>query len=186
MTLRPPNPAPSTMSVATVSLAALPLRRPMLPRATLALLAAGLLAGCGSAPQHDRSGLAIPQNRLLKEDRGANGGATPLESNGVNAFLWRGALDTLSFMPFASADAVAGVILTDWYTPPATKDERFKITCFILSRSLRSDALRVSVFRQAYEDNQWVDTPVAANTVSDITARILTRARQLRTDSGQH
>ncbi|AZV40345.1 hypothetical protein CFR75_04790 [Komagataeibacter xylinus] len=177
MTLRPFQPAPS----------AAPPGRALLPRAALpALLAASLLAACGSAPQHDKSGLAVPQNRLLKEDRGANGGSTPLESNGVNAFLWRGALDTLSFMPFASADAVAGVILTDWYTPPATKDERFKITCFVLSRSLRSDAVRVSVFRQAYEEGQWVDTPVAANTVSDITARILTRARQLRTDSGQH
>ncbi|MCE2576171.1 DUF3576 domain-containing protein [Komagataeibacter sp. FNDCR2] len=175
MTLRPFHSAPSA-----------PSGRRLRPCVALpALLAASLLAGCGSGP-HDRSGLAIPQNHLLKEDRGANGGSTPLESNGVNAFLWRGALDTLSFMPFASADAVAGVILTDWYTPPATKDERFKITCFILSRSLRSDALRVSVFRQAFQDNQWVDTPVAANTVSDITARILTRARQLRTDSGQH
>ena len=37
---------------------------------------------------------------------------------GVNSFLWRASLDTLSFMPLASADPFGGVIITDWYAPP--------------------------------------------------------------------
>nr|WP_203414797.1 DUF3576 domain-containing protein [Entomobacter blattae] len=141
-----------------------------------------LLSACSDEPEPDE--LARPTNHLLREDRSASGGDDAL-SNGVNAYLWRGALDTLSFMPFASADAVGGVILTDWYTPPATHNERFRISAYILSRRLRSDAIRVSVFRQIREGNQWVDTPAAATTASEITTKILTRARQLRADGGE-
>src|ERR1700749_4178963 len=43
---------------------------------------------------------------------------------GVNAFLWRGALDTLSFLPLTSADPFGGVIITDWYSPPDASGER--------------------------------------------------------------
>ncbi|NHO32394.1 DUF3576 domain-containing protein [Acetobacter fallax] len=129
------------------------------------------------------SDLTAPRNHLLSEDRGATGGDDQL-AGGVNAYLWRGALDTLSFMPIASADAVGGFILTDWFTPPAAHSERFKITAYILDRRLRSDALRVSVFRQVYQDGAWTDTPPAANMASDITSKILARARELRADNG--
>ena len=67
---------------------------------------------------------------------------------GVNAYLWRGALDTLSFMPLASADPFGGVIITDWYTPSRRAGERFKATAYILGRELRSDGVRVTIFRQ--------------------------------------
>jgi hypothetical protein len=147
-----------------------------------ALLLSGVvmsLAGCGADKASD---LTAPRNHLLKEDRGATGGDDQL-GGGVNAYLWRGALDTLSFMPISSADAVGGLILTDWYTPPAAKGERFKITAYILDRRLRSDALRVSVFRQVREGDAWVDSPPSPNTASDITTKILTRARQLRADN---
>jgi len=144
------------------------------------MLVAGL-AACGSS--HAPGGLAAPHNRLLGEDRSATGGDDKL-TGGVNAYLWRGALDTLSFMPLASSDAVGGVILTDWYTPPGTSGERFKIAAYVLDRRLRSDALRVAVFRQTRQGAEWNDTPVAANTTSDIAARILARARQLRADNG--
>ncbi|MFT8335339.1 DUF3576 domain-containing protein [Acetobacter orientalis] len=147
-----------------------------------ALLSLTLLSACFGGPKSS-SDLTAPRNHLLAEDRGASGGEDTLKG-GVNAYLWRATLDTLSFMPVATADAEGGIILTDWYTPPATHDERFKITAFILDRRLRSDALRLSVFRQAKQDGEWVDTPTAGNTGSDITARILSRARKLRADNG--
>ena len=31
----------------------------------------------------------------------------------INSFLWRGALETISFMPLASADPIGGTIITD-------------------------------------------------------------------------
>ncbi len=150
--------------------------------AATALAGVSLLSAC-SLFNHSQTGLAAPQNHLLAEDRGASGGETSLKG-GVNAYLWRAALDTLSFMPISTADAEGGLILTDWYTPPATHDERFKITAFVLDRRLRSDALRLSVFRQLKQDGTWVDTPPAPNTASDIATRILSRARKLRADNG--
>jgi hypothetical protein len=102
---------------------------------------------------------------------------------GVNAYLWRGALDTLSFMPLASADPFGGVIITDWYSPPSVTDERFKATAYILGRELTSDGVRVAIYRQVMQDGQWVDAPVSAMTVGEIENKVLARARQLRAQS---
>ena len=108
----------------------------------------------------------------------AGGGAL-----GVNAYLWRGALDTLSFMPLSSADPFGGVIITDWYSPPTANGERFKATAYILGRELRSDGVRVSIFRQVLENGQWVDAPISPVTVGDIENKVLARARELREQS---
>jgi hypothetical protein len=100
---------------------------------------------------------------------------------GVNSFLWRASLDTLSFMPLTSADPFGGVIITDWYTPPQTPGERFKISAFILDRSLRADGVRISVFRQIQQSpGNWIDSPVGDTMATDMENTILTRARQLR------
>ena len=98
----------------------------------------------------------------------------------VNSFLWRASLDTVSFMPLASADPFGGVILTDWYTPPETQDERFKINVFILSRELRSDGVRVRSFKQVFQNGKWVDAQTTGETARQLEDTILTRARQLR------
>jgi hypothetical protein len=108
----------------------------------------------------------------------AGGGAL-----GVNAYLWRGALDTLSFMPLSSADPFSGVIITDWYSPPTTSGERFKATAYIMGRELRSDAVRVAIFRQVLQNGQWIDAPISAMTVGEIENKVLARARQLREQS---
>ena len=85
-------------------------------------------------------------------------------------------------MPLLSADPFGGVIITDWYAPPETPDERFKMTVYILDRALRSDALRVAVFRQQRADGgQWEDRPASDTTAASLENKILDRARQLRT-----
>jgi hypothetical protein len=100
---------------------------------------------------------------------------------GVNAHLWRASLDTVSFMPIASADPFGGTIITDWYAPPSTPMERVKLNIFILSRELRADAVRVSVFRQERDAaGNWVDATTNAATAGTIEDSILTRARQMR------
>lgn len=99
----------------------------------------------------------------------------------VNAFLWRASLDTISFMPLASADPFGGVIITDWYAPPETPGERFKVNMYILGRSLRADGLKVSVFRQQDDGTgRWSDAPVGADVPGEFEEAVLTRARQLR------
>lgn len=108
-------------------------------------------------------------------DRG-NGGA----DIGVNSYLWRASLDTLNFMPLASADPFGGVIITDWYSDPTTPNERFKATVYILDTRLRADALNVSIFRQQQVNGAWADATVDPDTEIQIENAILTRARQLR------
>lgn len=100
---------------------------------------------------------------------------------GVNGFLWRAALDTLSFMPINSADPFGGVILTDWYGPANTPDERTKVNIFIRGRDLRADGVKVSVFRQIRDEKgEWADAPVASTTATSLENAILTKARQIR------
>ncbi len=99
---------------------------------------------------------------------------------GVNSFLWRATLDTVSFMPLASADPFGGVILTDWYSDPATPGERIKINAFVLGRELKADGVRVRTFRQVLRSGSWHDAPVSEETARKLEDSILTRARQLR------
>ena len=99
---------------------------------------------------------------------------------GVNSLLWRASLDTVAFMPLVSADPFGGVIITDWYTPPATPNERFKVNLYILGRQLRADGIKASVFHQVQQGTSWADAPVAPTTATDLEDAILMRARQMR------
>jgi hypothetical protein len=101
-------------------------------------------------------------------------------SLGVNAYLWRGALETLSFMPLSSADPFGGIIITDWYSSSISTEERFKAIAYILSKDLRSDGIKVALFRQVLQKSQWIDTTVSAATVTEIEGKILDRAKRLR------
>lgn len=136
--------------------------------AALVLMASSLaLAGCSSIP-------------IIGGSRdNASAGAASV-GIGVNAYLWRAALDTLSFMPLSSADPWGGVINYDWYSDPAAPNERFKATVFILDTRLRADALNVAVVKQVRgADGQWTAAPVDPQTETDLENAILTRARQL-------
>jgi hypothetical protein len=165
----------------------------LLPIALLAVLS-GYLSACnfsvGGDPSYpedrDRTergaqagGTVFGDGGLFGDSasKGADNGATGV---GVNSLLWRASLDTISFMPLVSADPFGGVIITDWYTPPQTPDERFKVNIYILGRALRADGVRASVFRQTNQAGTWADAPVALNTGTDLENAILTRARQLR------
>jgi hypothetical protein len=100
---------------------------------------------------------------------------------GVNSYLWRATLDTLAFMPLASADPYGGVVITDWYSDPQKPDERFKCTVYILDTRLRGDALKVTVFKEVSNgQGGWVASQAADQTSIDIENAILTKARQLR------
>jgi hypothetical protein len=98
--------------------------------------------------------------------------------------LWRGTLDTLSFMPLASADPFGGVVITDWYQPPASQGERFKATAYILGRQLRADGVKISIFRQVNQGGQWVDAAVNPSVSTELEDKVLERARALRSLGG--
>jgi len=106
--------------------------------------------------------------------------ASKVTQIGVNAYLWRAALDTVSFMPLLQADSKGGVIITDWYTDPQVPTERMKLTITILDQDLRADAVRVAASREVNQNGQWVPAPVAAQTVQRLEGIILEKARDLR------
>ncbi|NQZ14124.1 MAG: DUF3576 domain-containing protein [Alphaproteobacteria bacterium] len=112
-----------------------------------------------------------------KKDEEANDGSTGI---GVNSFLWRAALDTVSFMPLASADPFGGVIITDWYSSEEKPNERFKVNVFILDKQLVSSGIKVKVFKQTATRSGWKDVSVTKETATQMEDAILTRARQLR------
>ncbi len=129
-------------------------------------------------PQGMFGGNGIP---LLNLGGGAQRGAAEL---GVNSYLWRATLDTLSFLPLASADPFGGVILTEWYSPPTTNGaERLKLNVLILDQRLRSDGVKVTVFRQERNGADWRDVAANAATGTELENAILTRARQLWLDA---
>ena len=164
----------------------------------LPLVAALLMTGCGVkkdyTPQEDLPGsrgrtntTGQPTESVLgsgginllggDEDQSQTGGS----QIGVNSYLWRASLDTVSFMPLASADPFGGVIITDWYSPPESRGERFKLNIYILGRTLRVDGIRAAVFRQRQDPFAgWVDAEVDERTAIDLENAILTRARQIR------
>ena len=167
------------------------------------LLAAGLaLASCSrlqADPPSDyveiQKGVSLPREEYEKvtggkmfgedgitlfgrdDDKSGGGGGI-----GVNAFLWRASLDTISFMPLSSADPFGGVIITDWYSPQQSPDERFKVTVYILDTRLRADGDKVALFKQQRDPgrNAWIDGQPGATAAADIENAILTRARELR------
>ena len=134
--------------------------------ATALVVSGGLLlSACGGLPF---SGNSTPR------------ATTAQQGIGVNAYLWRATLDTLSFMPLLTADPWGGVVNYDWYVNPQTPNERFKATVFILDTRLRADALNVTVTKEVRTaGGDWTASPVAAQTEADLENAILTKARQL-------
>ncbi|KAB7647697.1 DUF3576 domain-containing protein [Polymorphobacter fuscus] len=117
-----------------------------------------------------------------KKDRPRTAAEAParLTTIGVNAYLWRAALDTIGFMPLAQVDSNGGIIITDWYATPQSPNERVKVTIAILDTELRADAIKVTAVRQTIAGSGWVDAPVRPGTVQKLEETILSRARDLR------
>jgi hypothetical protein len=151
------------------------------------------------SPEKIADNIYVPQSEAekTKEDRlfGAEGlqlfgsgddldGGGGSSGIGVNGFLWRASLDTVSFMPLASADPFGGVIITEWYAPPESPGERFKMTVYILDRRLRADGIKVALFRQRRDGaTGWIDASTNPEARTQLEDAILTRARELKINS---
>lgn len=172
-----------------------------LPSVALPLLMA--LAACSNDLEVERPQEYVTEKRQKDAIKygtigGGNGGFVLFDSKAnkttteaafsstanANPFLWRAALETIDFMPLIQTDPVGGVILTDWYSPPSTSTERFKLNVFVLGSELRADGVRVTAFRQVRsETGQWVDAKVREGTASEVEDSILAKARELRVAS---
>ncbi len=66
--------------------------------------------------------------------------------------LWRASLDTLDFMPLATANYSGGIIVTDWYNDDSSENESVKISVRFLSNEIRSDALDINIFTKKCDE----------------------------------
>jgi len=101
----------------------------------------------------------------------------------VNAFLWRASLNILSIAPLISTDALGGTIISDWYINKNIKNQRLKITAFILTQELRSDGIKVKVHIQNFKNNVWSETFTDNDLANKIEENILNEARNIRINS---
>jgi len=162
------------------------------------LIASALILALSACSGVDKQSAGNPLSRedAQRESRGKltgedgillGGGSKKGESGspiGVNSFLWRATLDTLSFMPLVSADPFGGVIITDWYEDSKTPGERFKANALILDKTLRADGIKITLFKQKLVGSNWRDQAVESKLERTLEDTILTRARQLKIAQG--
>jgi Domain of unknown function (DUF3576) len=138
------------------------------------------LSGCSSLENDLQKGFrygADSQRLIAKADKGRETGELP---KGVNAYLWRAAMDTVGFLPLETADPQLGRIVTQWYSAPAEADQRSKVIVEILDPDLRRDTVRVSVARQVRDDNGgWSEVPSPSGTAQSMEDAIYTKARDI-------
>ena len=103
----------------------------------------------------------------------------------INAYLWRASLNILSIAPLISTDALGGTIISDWYVNKNIKNQRLKVTAFILTRELRSDGIKVKVHIQNFKNNVWSETISDNDFANKIEENILNEARNLRINSSK-
>ena len=145
-----------------------------------------LFAACTNLPQTNTSEEKGPGSFITGKD---SQGISLLEigktSNSstslpINALLWRASLDIASSIPLNDIDTFGGTIVTEWYQLNENSDERIKLAIFVLDRELRSDGIRVVVYVQKRDGNEWNDEGTDSEMGARLEELILTRAREIR------
>ena len=146
----------------------------------------------GGTPEKDRLALADAENRLRTGggifgknkslDLGNNKSNKTTATIGlpINPYLWQGSLETIDFMPLASADPFAGIIITDWYTGQGAPNERCKINIFIKGSEMKADNLKVNSFCQSLSNEQWLDIKNNTDNDAKLENAILNKAKKIR------
>jgi len=112
--------------------------------------------------------------RLMDINKKKSGGTFDFASSNE---LWRASLDTIDFMPLASANYSGGIIITDWYSDGNNSNESLKISIRFLTNEIRSDALDIKVFYKKCA--QYVNckiTDTTGNIVTELKKKILAKA----------
>jgi len=99
----------------------------------------------------------------------------------INPYLWRGSLETISFMPLAAADPFAGIIITEWYSSEDNQNQRCKLNIFIKGVELKTNNLKVNSFCQALNENGgWIDQKVNEDNNIQLENAILNQAKKIK------
>ncbi len=91
--------------------------------------------------------------------------------------LWRATLDTIDFMPLASANYSGGIVITDWYSSNNSLDESLKISIRFLTNEVRSDALDIKIFyKKCPQEESCNINEKSGQLVTELKKKILTKA----------
>ena len=82
---------------------------------------------------------------------GNKGGSGNFEFATANE-LWRASLDTIDFMPIATANYSGDILIADWYSDNDKLNESIKISIRFLTNEVRSDALDIKIFYKICEN----------------------------------
>ncbi len=93
--------------------------------------------------------------------------------------IYQVALDKVSFMPLSSVDSASGIIITDWYNI-ADNNLRLKINIRVTDENLSDDSISISVFKQSFDGQKWVDEGNDPDQALKIKNSILSEARVLQ------
>ena len=97
----------------------------------------------------------------------------------ASSIVFETALDKLNFMPLASVDSNAGIIITDWYGINDNQD-RIKINIRVINQTLEDNSINVTMFQQKFDGSKWVDTATDETQSVKIKNSILEDARKLQ------
>ena len=146
------------------------------------------LTACGGYEKVDQrtrpDGAQAKARKNIEEGRGASiggltrgiGRGTTYEFSSSNP-MWRASLETLDFLPLTTVDYSGGIIITDWYSNEMNSDESIKISIRFLTNEIRSDALKVSIFKRNCKNNMNCKVTESKDTLStELIKQILKKA----------
>lgn len=94
--------------------------------------------------------------------------------------LWRASLDVLDFIPLSTVDYSGGVIISDWYSDSNSKNESIKIEIRFLSNEVRTNSIKVRVFKKNCNINLNCNTQLIDSKIKEeLTKSILSKAALL-------
>ena len=135
-----------------------------------------------SADERIKKNLEEGRGFRLMDQFGKGRGSGNFEFASSNE-LWRATLDTIDFMPLASANYSGGIIITDWYSSNNNLSESIKISVRFLTNEVRSDALDIKVFYKNCSQND--SCPVSEKEgalVTELKKKILEKAARYKKD----
>ena len=92
--------------------------------------------------------------------------------------LWRASLDTIDFMPLSSVNYSGGIIVTDWYSSNDNSNESVKISIRFLTNEIRSDALKIKVFKKICKvNNNCKISETSGELIKELKKKILKTAK---------
>ena len=130
-----------------------------------------------SYPPHDSVKINLEEGRGFRLDDAFNNKSSGNFEFASSNVLWRASLDTIDFIPIATANYSGGILITDWYSENNEINESIKISIRFLTNEVRSDALDIKVFYKKCETVvNCVISQKRGNLRTELTKQILKKA----------